>query len=49
MTHSKEDKDFNETLKRLMDSKPKPHDELKRHEPKPVPPQKSMQEKKKQK
>ena len=30
MTHSKEDKQFNETLKRMMDAKPKPHEEMKK-------------------
>ncbi|WP_290484486.1 MULTISPECIES: hypothetical protein [unclassified Hyphomonas] len=32
------DKDFNETLKRMMDAKPKPHEEMKKgREPKPAP------------
>ncbi|KCZ57883.1 hypothetical protein [Hyphomonas atlantica] len=30
MPHSKEDKQFNETLKRMMDAKPKPHEEMKK-------------------
>ena len=29
MTGSKDDKKFNDTLKRLMDQKPKPHEEVK--------------------
>ena len=38
MTTSKEDKDFNETLKRLMEKDPKPHEEMKKgREPKPAP------------
>ncbi|MEQ3649921.1 hypothetical protein [Hyphomonas sp.] len=30
MSHSKEDKEFNETLKRMMDAKPKPHEKMKK-------------------
>ncbi|KCZ66135.1 hypothetical protein L53_02095 [Hyphomonas sp. L-53-1-40] len=30
MTGSKEDKQFNETLKRMMEKKPKPHEEMKK-------------------
>ncbi|WP_291075150.1 hypothetical protein [Hyphomonas sp.] len=38
MTHSKEDKQFNETLKRMMEKKPKPHEEMKKgREQKPAP------------
>ena len=41
MHRSKEDKKFNDTLKRMMDAKPKPHEEMKkgravRLEPKPM-------------
>jgi len=38
MTCSQQDKQFNETLKRMMDAKPKPHEEMKKgREPKPAP------------
>jgi hypothetical protein len=39
MTHSNQDKEFNDTLKRMMDSKPKPHEEMKKkgRGPKPAP------------
>tara|TARA_R100001129_G_C5174196_1_gene205737 strand:- start:345 stop:479 length:135 start_codon:yes stop_codon:yes gene_type:complete len=38
MTNSKEDKQFNETLKRMVDAKPKPHEVMKNgREPKPAP------------
>ena len=30
MTDSKKDKQFNETLKLMMDAKPKPHEEMKK-------------------
>ncbi|MEQ3629249.1 MAG: hypothetical protein ABNH49_11370 [Hyphomonas sp.] len=30
MPHSKEDKQFNEALKRMMEKKPKPHEEMKK-------------------
>ena len=30
MTRPKDNKEFNETLKRMMDSKPKPHEEMKK-------------------
>ncbi|WP_290496055.1 hypothetical protein [Hyphomonas sp. UBA4494] len=46
MTKSKEDKDFNETLKRLMEKDPKPHGEMKKgREPKPAPNQGSVKQK----
>jgi|TARA_R100000656_G_C3930209_1_gene124676 hypothetical protein len=38
MTCSQQDKQFNETLKRMMEKKPKPHEEMKKgREPKPAP------------
>lgn len=40
MTRPKDNKEFNDTLKRMMDSKPKPHGEMKKK-----PKQKGVQKK----
>jgi|GEM_PF-6437475 len=42
MFHPKKDNDFNETLRRMMDQKPKPHEDMKKgRETKPAPPKSS--------